>query len=202
MNACRPTRQNWWTAEPALMFAIVLDRDVTAERRMRAEDRVVADVAVVRHVNVGHEHVAIANPGDAAAAGRAAVDGDELPEDIPGADHQLGRLAAELQVLRHEPDRRERKNLGAFADLRPPVDDRRRAHLAAGPDADVWSDDGVRPDGRTRRRPRRTDRRWRSDRCRRHRPPPRGAARTRRRPGRRRTPTPARRRAPRAACPA
>ena len=52
----------------------VLDRDVAAERRHVAEDRVVADVAVVRDVHVGHEHVAIADLGDAAAAARAAVD--------------------------------------------------------------------------------------------------------------------------------
>ena len=46
----------------------VLDGDVAAERRVRPEDRVVADVAVVRHVHVGHEHVAVADSRDAAAA--------------------------------------------------------------------------------------------------------------------------------------
>ena len=74
MNAWRPTRQNWWTPEPALTLAKSSTVDMAAERRHVAEDRVVADVAVVRHVHVGHEHVAIADRRHAAAAARAAVD--------------------------------------------------------------------------------------------------------------------------------
>ena len=109
------------------MFAKSSHRDVAAERRHVAEDRVVADVAVVRDVHVGHEHVAIADFGDAAAAARAAMDGDELAEDVALADHEPRFLAPEFQVLRHEADRRERIDLGAVADLGPAVDDRRRA---------------------------------------------------------------------------
>ena len=60
----------------------VLDRDVAAERRHVAEDRVVADVAVVRDVHVGHEQVAVADRRHAAAAARAAMDRDELAEDV------------------------------------------------------------------------------------------------------------------------
>ena len=60
----------------------VLDRDVAAERRHVAENRVVADVAVVRHVHVGHEHVAVADRRHPAAAARPAVDRHELAEDV------------------------------------------------------------------------------------------------------------------------
>ncbi len=67
MNAWRPTRQNWCTPDPALMFAKSSTVHVAAERRHVAEDRVVADVAVVRNVHVGHEHVVVADLGDAAA---------------------------------------------------------------------------------------------------------------------------------------
>ena len=69
------------------------DRHVAAERRVRAEDRLVADVAVVRHVHVIHEQVAVADRRHAAAAGGAAVDRDELAEDVAGADLEAGRLA-------------------------------------------------------------------------------------------------------------
>ena len=68
MKAWRPTRQNWWTRGAGADVREVLHGDVAAQRRVRTEDRVVADVAVVRHVHVGHEHVAIADLGDAAAA--------------------------------------------------------------------------------------------------------------------------------------
>ena len=40
---------------------VVLDVHVAAERGMRSEDRVAADVAVVRHVDVGHEQVVVAD---------------------------------------------------------------------------------------------------------------------------------------------
>ena len=144
----------------------VLDGDVAAERRHVAEDRVVADVAVVRDVHVRHEHVAIADLGDAAAAARAAVDGDELAEDVALADDQPRLLAAELQVLRDQADRRERKDLGAVADLGPAVDDRRRADPAVGADPDVRADGGVGTDRRARADLAPMDARWPSDRSR------------------------------------
>ena len=49
-----------------------------------------------------------------------------LPIDEPGL------LALELEVLRDQADRGERKDLGAVADLGPAVDDRRRADPAVG----------------------------------------------------------------------
>src|SRR5205085_1794339 len=52
---------------------VVLDGDVAAERRMRTENRVVADVAVVGHMDVGHEDVAIADAGRPAAAARGST---------------------------------------------------------------------------------------------------------------------------------
>ena len=55
---------------------------------------------------------------DAAAALGAAMDGDELAEDVALADHEPRRLATVLQVLRRQADRRERKDLGPIADRR------------------------------------------------------------------------------------
>ena len=126
----------------------VLYRHVTAERRRVAEDRVAADMAVVRHVHVGHEHVAIADAREAAAAARAAVDGDELAEDVAPADREPRLLAAELQVLRHLPNRRERVDLRVVADLGPAVDDRRRADPAVRAEVHVRADHGMRTDRR------------------------------------------------------
>ena len=68
MKAWRPTRQNWCTRRAGADVGEVLDVDVAAERGVRPEDRVVADVAVVRDVHVGHEQVVVADRRLAAAA--------------------------------------------------------------------------------------------------------------------------------------
>ena len=86
----------------------------------------------------------------AAAASRAAVNRDELAEHVPVANHERRLLAAELQVLRDEPDRGKREDLVAVADLGPPVDDARGADAAVAADADVLADDGVRAHDRAR----------------------------------------------------
>jgi len=72
---------------------------------VRTEDGVAADVAVVRHVRVRHEQVAVANRRRAAAAGGAAVDGDELADLISPPDFGLGGFALVLQILRRHADR-------------------------------------------------------------------------------------------------
>ena len=94
------------------MVAKSSTRHVAAERRARCrKSSWLPDVAVVRHVRVGHEQVVIADRRHAAAAGRAAMDRDELAEDVVMADDEPRRLAAELQVLRRQADRRERADL-------------------------------------------------------------------------------------------
>ena len=169
----------------------VLDRHVAAQRRMRPKMTSLADVAVVRDVHVGHEDVAVADRGHAAAAARAAVDGDELAEDVAAADDQPRFLAAELQVLRDQADRRERIDLGVVADLGPAVDDRRRADPAIGADADVGADRRRAARSSCLRRSGRAGGRSRSDGSRSDRARRRAPARLRRRAGRRRRRPPA-----------
>src|SRR5205823_1966140 len=91
---------------------------------------------------------AIANRRHAASTLRAAMDRDELAEDVALAARQPRLLAPELQVLRDLADRRERIDLAVVADLGPSLDDARRADAAVPADADVRSDDGVRADDR------------------------------------------------------
>ena len=85
-----------------------------AERGAGPEDRVAADVAIVRDVHVGHEQVAVADRRPAAAAGGAAMDGHELAEDVALADHRAA--SARRWYFRScggKPDRRERVDLGS-----------------------------------------------------------------------------------------
>jgi len=78
----------------------------------------------VRDVHVIHEQVTIADRRHAAAALGAAMDGDELAEDVAGADFEASRLAFVFQILRREPDRRKREDLVAGADRGVAVDHR------------------------------------------------------------------------------
>jgi hypothetical protein len=80
----------------------ILDVHVAAERRRVAENRMAPHVTVVRHVRVGHEQVVIPDGRRPAAAGGAAMDGDEFAEDVVMAHDQTRRLAAVLQILRRE----------------------------------------------------------------------------------------------------
>ena len=69
-----------------------------------------------------------------------------LPEPIV----ETGRLAPVFQVLRRQPDRGVREDLGAVADRGVPVDHRGRADRAVAADADVRTDDRKRADDRAR----------------------------------------------------
>ena len=80
------------------------------------------------------------------------MDGDELAEDVAGADVEPRRLALVFQILRRQPDRGEREDLGAVADRGVAVDHRRRADPAVPADADMRTDDGERRRRRCRRR--------------------------------------------------
>src|SRR4029434_4748899 len=93
----------------------VLDVDVSPERGAVTEDRVAADVTIVCDVHIGHEQVVVADPRLAAAAGRAAVDGDELSKDVAASDRQTRSLATILQILWREANGRHRVDLAAAA---------------------------------------------------------------------------------------
>ena len=131
----------------------ILDRHVAAECRHIAENRVVSHVAVVSDVHVGHEHIAVADFGDPAAAAGAAVNGHELAENVLLADDEARFFAAKLQVLRNEADRRERKHLSAVANLGPAVDDGRCPDGAVGADPHPGADERAGADRRPARPP-------------------------------------------------
>ena len=66
----------------------VFDRGVPGERGGIGQDAVVADKAIVRHVRVRHEHVAIPDRRQPPAAARAAV--DVARSELARAESQLG----------------------------------------------------------------------------------------------------------------
>ena len=92
----------------------------------------VAHLAVVGHVGVGHEEVAPADAGEAAAAGRAPVHGGELPDGVVVADDQPGFFALELQVLGDLAQDRELEDAAAAADGGEIPDHRMGADMGVG----------------------------------------------------------------------
>ena len=64
--ACAPMRTNWCTPVKPPRIDPVADVHVAGELRVVGEDGVVADLAVVREVHVGHDPVVVADAGDAA----------------------------------------------------------------------------------------------------------------------------------------
>ena len=89
----------------------VAELHVPAERGVVGHHDVVAELAVVRHVRVGHEQVVVADARDALVVRRAAVDGAELAEHVAVADLEPRRLAPVLLVLRRIADRGELEDL-------------------------------------------------------------------------------------------
>lgn len=102
----------------------------------------VADVAVVRDVDVVHHQHVAADACQHPAAFGAAMDGGELADAVVIADFQARGLVAVLEVLRRGADRGELKDLVARPDRGVAFDDRIGADPRCGADADFGADDG------------------------------------------------------------
>jgi hypothetical protein len=72
------------------------------------------------------------------------MDGDELSENVSGANFEPRRFAPVFQVLRRQADRGVRKHLGGVAN-RGVLDDRVRADLAVTADAHARANHRKRP---------------------------------------------------------
>src|SRR5471032_1662390 len=124
----------------------VADFDVAGQLRVVREDRVAADLAVVRQVDVGRDPVVVAEPRHADVLHGAGVEGAEFADRVAVADFQTGRLAVPFLVLRRGADRRELEELVVAADGRVAFDDHVRADHRAGGYGHVRADDRIRAD--------------------------------------------------------
>src|SRR6185312_6661462 len=136
----------------------VADLHVPGQGRIVGEHHVAADLAVMRDVHVGQHPVVVAQAGDAAAAARTAVDGDEFADQVAVADDELGALAGEFLVLWITTERGELGDAVVAAYARRALDhdvganDRALADFhfgakdAVGTNTDVLADHGRRVD--------------------------------------------------------
>ena len=125
----------------------VLHAHVAGELNRVGDDDVVADVGVVGDVDPDHEEVVIADARDAAALSidlRAAVNGDQLAEDVVGARGQPGRPALVLQVLGRGAEDAARVEYVSGAEIG------RAEERGAGADDAAVAEAHVRPDIRER----------------------------------------------------
>src|SRR5690348_5079614 len=80
------------------------------------QDDVVADHAVMGNVGVGHDQGMAPNARQASAPCGAAIDGNELADNVVVPNLQTRGFAFVAQVLRRHSDRRERKKSVASSD--------------------------------------------------------------------------------------
>jgi len=81
------------------MATFVADDHVSRDHAVVGQDAVGAHLHVVPKVGVDHEHVVVANAGDAAAALGANVNGHVLAENVVVADFQARGLAFVFAIL-------------------------------------------------------------------------------------------------------
>ncbi len=123
----------------------VVHLDVAGERGGVREDRVAPDEAVVGDVHLGHEQVVRPDAGEPPGPGGPPVDGRPLAEDVAVADLDAAGLSAELEVLRHEPDRAEREEAIVLAHARVALDHHVRVEHRPPTQACLVPDDAERP---------------------------------------------------------
>ena len=128
------------------MFAPSSTETWPGERRAVRHNHVVAEDAVVRDVGLGHNQAVVAGRGQAAAALRAAMDGDELADAVAPPDARLGRLALVLQILRGQADGDEGEDVRVVADSGAPVNDAVRFQAHAVAQCHFVADDAVGAD--------------------------------------------------------
>ena len=70
----------------------VLHKTMSRKRGVIGHDDVVSDRAVMRHMHIGHEQVAVTDAGDAAAAFRSPVQGGKFADAVAAADDQTAEV--------------------------------------------------------------------------------------------------------------
>ncbi len=125
---------------------VVANRHVARHLRVARENDVAADVAVVPQVHVRHDPVVVADRRDARVLHRARMDCGELANRVAIADHEPGGLVFVLHVLRSATDRRIVTNAVFFANGRMTFNHAVRTDRRTRADRHVRANNGIRPD--------------------------------------------------------
>ncbi len=121
---------------------VIIHGDVAGESGAVDEDRVAADLRIVADVRVGHDEIAIAEAGDAAAFDGAAIYGGELAKRVVVADLERDALIGEREILGIAADYRERVEAIILAEARRALNDGVMIEDAAVTEFDFIAYDG------------------------------------------------------------
>ena len=122
----------------------IVHTHMPAEGGPVGHDDVVAELAVMGDVRVGHTQVAAADAGQAAPAFRAPVERGEFTDAVIVAEFQPRHFALELEILRHAANQGVGMDMVARTHFRVVFDDGMRVDAAAIPDDDMLFDDRIR----------------------------------------------------------
>jgi hypothetical protein len=104
---------------------------------------VIADLAIVCHMTVSHDEVMAADHGDSVTTEGAAVQADELPEDIVIAYPKIGCFPVEFQILRICSHGTVAEEMASFPNGCPSLDGDMGVEPCPGPDLRIGAEDAV-----------------------------------------------------------
>ncbi|GIK26067.1 MAG: hypothetical protein BroJett006_23130 [Betaproteobacteria bacterium] len=117
--------------------------DVAGQLGIIGEDGVVADLAVMGQMHIGHDPVVRSKPGYSDVLRGTAVERAEFADGIAITNLKLCRLSGVFFILGHLPDRAILKNPIAIPDAGVSVEDNMRSNPGVVADLDVFSDDRI-----------------------------------------------------------
>ena len=120
---------------------IILNLDVTRQRRTIGHDDVIAQSAVVSDVNVCHQQIVAANASHASALGRPSVECNEFPDGVLVADDKTSGFTAVFNVLRRQAEGGIWKDTVCAPNLCDPFDHHMGHYFAVVADLDALSED-------------------------------------------------------------
>ena len=137
----------------------VPDMNMSGQLCTVGENRVVADLAIMRQMDVSHDPVVVTQTGDSFVLNRSQVEGTEFANGVAIADFQFRLFPCIFFVLRHTAQRCELENAIVFADSGMSFNNDMRTNPRTCPDFDIGTDNGIGPDfyGTVQFRPRIND---------------------------------------------
>ena len=103
----------------------------------------IPDVAIMRHMGIGHKQVIITYDRTPSAMHRAPIDSAIFANDVPVTHFHPGGFAGIFSVLRHVAQRRELENMIVLANARGPLDHDMGLDPGARIDVHIRCNDGV-----------------------------------------------------------
>ena len=124
---------------------VVTDGDVPGQTRRIRQDQMIAQMAIVGDMHIGHQKIRMTHGGDAPALHGRPIDRHILAQDIVVTDHDFGRLPLVLPMLRRPTHRDKGMQFAPLSDVGPAINTHMRQHSSACADPNVFADDRVGP---------------------------------------------------------